>query len=183
MGNTYDVIMDRRTTHFYTEQEVPEELLMRALEAAIRAPNHKLTNPWRFIRVGKETRPKVTELGVNLKCGDEAPEAHRQRVYKKLSGPAELVVVVQALDESEMRRKEDYASVACAIQNMSLVLWEEGVGSKWSTGKVTRHEQTYEMCGVDPETEEIVGFIWMGYPLQTGKSPRKPLEEVYRQLP
>ena len=116
-------------------------------------------------------------------CDDDAPESRKRKVRQKLAAPPELIVMVQALDEDEMRRKEDYASIACAIQNMSLVLWAEGVGSKWSTGKVTRHKKTYELCEVDRDHEEIVGFVWVGYPLHTVSSPRRPLEEVYRELP
>ena len=182
-AQVYEVIIGRNTTHFYEERPVSEELLFRALRAAIRAPNHKLTNPWRFLRAGKETRAELTELGVKLKCDEDAPESRRKKVRQKLEAPAELLVVVQSLDEDELRQKEDYASIACAIQNLSLVLWAEGVGSKWSTGKVTRHKKTYELCGVDREREEIVGFVWVGYPLHTAPSPRLPLEEVYRELP
>lgn len=181
--SVYEVIVGRNTTHFYEEKPVSQELLHKALKAAIRAPNHKLTNPWRFVRVGEKTRAEITELGVKLKCDDEASDSRKQKVRQKLAAPAELIVVVQALDEDEMRRKEDYASIACAIQNMSLVLWADGVGSKWSTGKVTRHKKTYELCEVDREREEIVGFVWVGHPLHSASSPRRPLEEVYRELP
>lgn len=180
---THEVIVSRNTAHFYQDKEVPEEALLRALHAAIRAPNHKLTNPWRFVRMGPESREQITELGVALKCGDEASESRRERVRAKLSGPPVLLVVSQVLDEDAFRRKEDYASVACAIQNLSLSLWAEGVGSKWSTGGVTRHEQVYELAGIDSEHEEIVGFVWVGYPLHTATAPRKALDEVYREVP
>ena len=61
-ASIYEVIVSRNTAHFYEERPVSQELLHRALRAAIRAPNHKLTNPWRFIRVGEKTRAEITEL-------------------------------------------------------------------------------------------------------------------------
>lgn len=179
---TREALLTRRTVHFYRTDPLPEGALERALEAAIRAPNHKLTNPWRFTRLGPEARGEVTELGVSIKCGEEAPPERVAKVRKKLSDPPELIVVSQVLAEDELRRREDYAAVACAIQNASLSLWCEGVGSKWSTGRVTRQPETYEIAQIDPARERIVGFLWAGYAARTADSPRLPLEQVMRQV-
>lgn len=180
---TYDTIVGRCTTHFYRDEPVPEEAIERGLQAAIRAPNHKLTNPWRFTRMGPESRVEITEIGVMLKCDSDAPESRRDKVRTKLSAPPVLFVVSQVLDADPFRYKEDYASVACAIQNMSLSLWDEQIGSKWSTGGVTQHERVYELARIDPQHEEIVGFVWVGYPLHTAFAPRTALDEVLRQVP
>jgi nitroreductase len=182
-------ILDRKTVHRYSTEPVPEGCIERALEAAITAPNHKLTYPWRFIRVGQEARQRLTELyveGKRQKKGgltDDQEEAYRQKV----ANPPELVVPVQELDEDDFRRKEDYATMACAIQNFMVSLRGEGVFSKWTTGSVTRHQETYELLGVDPDAQEIVGFLWVGYPAEESRGdespPRRPLDEVVRRVP
>lgn len=159
-----EVLLGRRTIHFYKSEPLPEGALERALEAGVHAPNHKLTNPWRFTIVGPEVRAALTEVGVQLKCGDGADEARVAKVRAKLSVPPVLVVVSQAIDADAFRRREDYAAIACAIQNMSLSLWAEGVGSKWSSGSITRAAQTYELLEIDEQVEEIVGFFWAGFP-------------------
>ncbi len=186
--NTRKALLERRTIHFYETTPLPEGAIERALEAAVRAPNHKLTNPWRFIVVGPETRERITEWGVELKRekqrkrGGEMSEQKAARVRAKYSDPPELVVVCQALksEDDDFRRREDYAAVACAIQNMHVSLWSEGIGSKWSSGSLTYHEKTYEILGVDPEEAEIVGFIWAGYPKIVPDPDRRPLDEVVR---
>ena len=179
----YDLIVSRDTAHFYRPDPLPEGALRRALEAAIRAPNHKLTNPWRFTRVGPLTREAIVELGVELKCGPEASASRREKVRRKLADPPVLWIVSQVLVEEAFRRKEDYAAVACAIQNLCLSLWGEGIGSKWSSGELTRDERVYRLAEIDPEREEIVGFVWAGYPLHTSRAPREPLSQVARELP
>jgi nitroreductase len=121
---------------------------------------------------------------VRLKTdGQELPEKHVNRIRKKLATPPVLLVVSQLITEDDFRRKEDYAAVACAIQNISLSLWSEGVGSKWSSGGVTRHEETYQIADVDPVKEEIVGFVWAGYADIVPDPPRLPLEQVLRETP
>ena len=59
---------------------------------------------------------------------------------------------------------ENYAAVCCAIQNLMLVLWEAGVGTKWSTGIITRDDRFYDVLEIDRKQQEIVGLIPYGYP-------------------
>jgi nitroreductase len=185
---TQNVIQTRRTVHRYRSEPLPEGTIDRALEAAVAAPNHKLTNPWRFTKVGPETRQKVEDLYVRLKAQDGSLTDEQEEDYRrKVGNPSELIVVSQIWTDDDFQRREDYGAVACAIQNLMLSLWSEGVHSKWTTGSVTRHDDTYEMMGIDPDDEEIVGFIWIGYPREDreglDKPPRRPLDEVTREVP
>ncbi len=181
MNAIFETIRDRSTIHFFLDKPVSEELIQHALEAAIRAPNHKLTNPWRFIRIGPKTRTKITNIAVALKgqdCGGLSPAAEA-KVRKKVGSSPEMIVVIQELNEDLFRRKEDYASVSCAIQNLSLFLWAEGVGSKWSTGGYSRTDALYELLNIDRASQEIVGAIFIGYAEKEHiLSGRRDLSEV-----
>ena len=187
--NAFDAIVNRRTVHRYSDEPIPEGLVERALEAAVAAPNHKLSNPWRFTRVGPEGRQAIEDLYVELKrdskggLTDDQEESYRAKV----GDPPELVVPSQVLVDDDFQRREDYAAVACAIQNFMLALRSEGVFSKWTTGSITRAPETYEILDVDPEIEEIVGFVWIGYPREdcagAEKPPREPLDEIVREVP
>ena len=92
------------------------------------------------------------------------------------------MVVSQVRSADALQAKEDYAAVSCAIHNFTLALAARGVGSKWSTGSMTRHPIAYEVTQVDAEAEEIVGFIWIGVPeLESPQVPKRtPLEEHVR---
>ena len=48
-----EALLSRRTVHHFEERPVPDDVLRRGLECAIRAPNHKLTEPWRFRSLGE----------------------------------------------------------------------------------------------------------------------------------
>ncbi len=176
-----ELLLSRRTIHHYEPDPIAEGAIERALEAAIRAPNHKLTNPWRFTRVGPRIRSQLVDLGVELKGRKkELTPKYEAKLREKYGNPAELVVVSQIVDDDPFRRREDYAATACAIENFCLSLWSEGVGSKWSTGSMTRDERTYEMLRIDADAEEIVGFVWAGIPKEIPDTPRRPVDEVLR---
>lgn len=182
-------ILERRTVHHYSTEPIPQGAVERALECAVAAPNHKLTNPWRFTRVGPDGRQAIEDLYVRLKREKKGDlDEDRERRYRqKVGDPPELVVPSQVLADDDFRRREDYAAVACAIQNFMLSLRGEGVAAKWTTGSVTRHPETYELLEIDSDSEEIVGFVWIGYPREDRvgleKPGRKPLKEVVRDVP
>lgn len=180
--NVMEALMGRRTIQAFKTDPLPDGIVEKALEAAIRAPNHKLTNPWRFTQVGPKSRKLFVDYAAEAKFGGVPSERQREMVAKKLEMAPVFLVVSQVIDADPFRRKEDYASVACAIQNLSLALWAEGVGSKWSTGPATRDPRTYELLGIDPAIEEIVGVVMVGYAASIPDTPRLPLADVFREV-
>jgi nitroreductase len=79
--------------------------------------------------------------------------------------------------------REDYAACACAIQNLALFLWSEGIGMKWTTGKVTGDPRFYDLIWVDPAIESVVGMFWYGYPAKIPVTQRKSVDEILVELP
>lgn len=166
----YEAIRQRRTIKTFTPEPVPKGLLERVLETAVWAQNHRLTQPWRFRRIGPQTREALAF----------AIEAARP----KIMNPPELVAVSNIIANDEAVRREDYAATACALQNIALAAHSEGLGSIWSTGKHTRDPQAYPILRIDPAREEIIGFIAFGFPETVPPAPsRKPLREVLEYLP
>ena len=179
-----EAIRTRRTVHAYTAEPLPDGALEEALAAAHMAPNHHLTIPWRFTLPGPETRARLVPIAIAVKdakrrLGDEA----REKLRAKLLNPAAQIVVSQILHEDPATREEDYAAIACAIQNLMLSLSARGVGSKWTTGSVTHHPDTYALLGIDPGRERIVGWVWAGHPAKVPTIKRPPPDEVIRRLP
>ncbi len=176
----------RRTVHAYTRDPVPDAIIELSLAAAILAPNHRLTAPWRFVRGGRETRGRLAEIAVRLKGKPgAAPDAKTaDGIRQKLLDPHELIVVsiVRAADPAVAR--EDYASAACAIQNLQLALWAHEVASKWSTGKLTQDPETHATLGIDAAQQEIIGFVHVGIADVVPPTPPRPaLASLVRKLP
>lgn len=186
----YQALISRRTVHKYTSEPVADEAIDRALEAARWAPNHKLTEPWRFVVVGPETRERLGAVADRLarkKAGglpaDELEAMVLKQVKKITRLPALVVVTSRRSPGDAFREQEDYAASVCALHNLVLSLWGDGLGAQWSTGGITRDEETYRVLGVDPEAESIIGFLKVGHPEVVPPSRRKDLAEVVVRLP
>ncbi|MGB8355268.1 MAG: nitroreductase [Chthoniobacteraceae bacterium] len=165
-----EAIYKRRTIKDFKSGPVTPEILELALTAGIWAQNHRLTQPWRFIILGPETHNALAEL-----FGDGR---------KKILSKPLIVAVTSQLNSDPQQQREDYAATCCAIQNIQLAAWGEGLGMQWSTSKVIRNSSVYELLKVNAAREEIVGLLFFGYPANIPTpAPRKPLTELTRHLP
>ena len=171
MSDVQDNILTRRTVYKFTDKEVPESVINQALIAASKAPCHKHTHPWRFYVLGPEIRSnlipvikKLAELK-SIKLGSKDLEKDAERAIRKITQPPILIVITSKKDpEDNFREKEDYAATVCALHNMVLSFWDNDIGSQWSSGSITRDLDTYQCLSINPNTEEIIGFLKAGYP-------------------
>lgn len=180
----FEAVIARRTAHRYESRPLPNGALERALEAANHAPCHRLTFPWRFVRVGPRSRRVLADLAVAIKSARQplAPDA-AARVAAKVLEPPELVVACQLRSTDPFQAREDYAACACAIQNFCISLAGEGIRTKWSTGAITRDPRAWEVLGVDPARAEVIGFLWAGYAELPGPVERPALSAVVTSVP
>jgi nitroreductase len=186
----YESILTRRTIKDFRPDPVPDETLERVLTAGLWAQNHRLTQPWRFTILGAETHHRLAEIAAESQLALLAPDAaapERQRVQadalKKIRSKPLVVGVSQYLGPPA-QRQEDYGAIACAIQNIQLAAWGEGLGMQWSSGKLTQLPRTYELLSIRPDEEEIVGMLFFGYPASVPPAQaRRPLSDVMRRLP
>lgn len=194
MTDGYDLLRARRSIFAFTDQPVPADKLRRALDAGRFAQNHKLTEPWRFAIVGPITRAKIADVLRRIKLGDIAaiaPDKRETKIIKAdkdarklVSLPALVVVSMPKSPDHPIRQREDYAACSCAVQNIALALWADGIGMQWSTGDVTRDAETYRILDIDPAREEIIGFLKIGYPAEVPEARRElGLDDVTRELP
>lgn len=177
-----DVIRNRRSIDSYRPDLPPREDILTAIDSARWAPNHRLTEPWHFYLCGPETRRAIIDLNAELtraKSGDAAAEKKRAR-WSQMPG---YLVVTCDLNADPLLEREDYAATCCAIQNLMLRLWSMGIGTKWTTGAVTRDSRFYDLIWVDPMQEVVAGLLWYGYPADIPDSTRRPAETVTVDLP
>lgn len=177
------VLSERRTVHKYKDKVFDFHLIEEAIRLASFAPCHKLTYPQRFLWVTESYQQKIFDLALEQKQKTEVlSEVAINKLKEKMLNP-NLLVVMQTLSESEFQRKEDYATCAMAIQNLKLYLWDKGLGTKWSTGKITRSPETYKLLKVNPEEHEIIGFVWVGKAAQVPRpAPRPALEHFLKKI-
>ena len=178
-----DVILNRRTIHNFKPEPVPPvEEIQKAMDMAICAPNHHSTEPWRFYLLGNETKEKICLLNAEMIEAVRGEQAARIKLDRWREIPGWLLLTCTK-STNEIRAMEDYAACCCASENMMLYLWSIGIGVKWTTGGVTRDPRFYEILGVDPDKESVVGLFWYGYPDDVPQSSRKKSEDRIVVLP
>jgi len=174
-------IYTRRSIQNFIPGRVDPALVRRAVELACRAPNHKLTEPWRFYMLGEETAAKIvsrnTEM-VRIEKG-EAAAANKQARWSEI--PHWLVVTCRR-SEDAFREKEDYAACCCAAMSIMLFLWANGVGMKWTTGPVIRDAAFFGIVGVRPDSEFVVGLYQYGFAAEIPQAHRSPAEDFLTEL-
>jgi nitroreductase len=176
------LLRGRRSIDLYQPEPVGTAVLREAIELARWAPNHRLTEPWRFYLIGARTAEPLIELAAELdaaKKGEAAGAARRQR----LKGIPGFFVLTSARSDDPLLDREDYGACCCAAQNLMLYLWQRGIGVKWTTGGVTRHPRFYEVLGIDAGKEVVVGFFWYGVPKVVPTQERRPVVEIVTERP
>ena len=178
----FQAIKKRRTIHIFSEKRVPNEVIERSLTAANQAPCHRKTFPWRFTSLGINKRELLCHLQMSLKFPDKPiDDIELKKIKDKILNPSHLLVASQVCSDNQVQKLEDYAACACAIQNLSLSLVADGVGCKWSTGKITKDPNTYQIVELDPTEEEIIGFIWIGYGTEPPLIKRPLISTIFRE--
>lgn len=175
----------RRTSiRSFRAEPVPREIIERLLECAVRAPNHKLTQPWRFTILTGTARDRFAELRAQhrLKRFDTptAPEAlaAAEKMRRETRDTPVFVVVMSAVNSDEITREEDYAASMMAVANLMIAAESLGLGTYLKTGGMLRDPTFLELARV-PEGHRVVAVISLGYPAETGTPRRrKPPAEL-----
>jgi nitroreductase len=151
-----DAIRTRRTHKVYGPEPVPRETLDELFELARWAPNHNLTNPWRFRVVGPESLARLKEA-----AGEEAAA--------KLDR-APTLIVVSALETGDpVQDEEDYAAASVAAYIVLLAAHARGLAGYWRTPSVLRTPAGRAAAGV-PDGERAIALLHLG-PRRQEKEP------------
>ena len=177
-----ETLRGRRTIELFLHTPVPPALVREAIELATWAPNHHVTEPWKFYLLGKETIGACVDLVRDIVTAKKDAKMGEFKAASWAEKPGWLVVTCRKSND-ELLQREDYAACSAATQNFMLYLWKAGIGSKWTTGDITRDPRFFDILGIDPNEEFVVGLIWYGFPKLTPEQSRRPLTEVLTELP
>jgi nitroreductase len=166
-----DAIRTRRTHKAYDPTPVDRVTLEALFDLARWAPNHNLTNPWRFRVLG----PRALEA-LKAAAGPEAAA--------KLDRAPTLVAASAVVGgEDSVADEEDVQAAACAVYIVLLGAHARGLGSYWRTPGVLRTPQGRAACGV-PDAERVLGLLHLGHAKGERVVPaRAPLEAIRTYLP
>jgi nitroreductase len=152
-------IRTRRTHKAYGAEPVPRGTLEELFELARWAPNHNLTNPWRFRVVGPAALTRLKEAA--------GPEA-----ASKLDRAPTLVVTSVIQTGDDMQDQEDLCAAAIASYIVLLGAHARGLAGYWRTPEVLRTAAGRAAVGVGEE-ERVLGLLHLGPPRQEKEPPER----------
>jgi nitroreductase len=170
-------ITGRTSVRRFRPDPIPREVIERLLDCAVRAPNHKLTEPWRFAVLTGGARDTFADIraGHRLKrftdpASDEA-RAAADKVRRESRQTPVYVVVMSALNPDDITREEDYAATMMAIANLMIAAQALSLGTYLKTGGVMRDPALHQLAQV-PDNFRVVGIVSLGYPAEE-EAPRR----------
>jgi nitroreductase len=164
-----EAISSRRSIKRFTDRPVTREQIEILLSCAVAAPNHRLTQPWRFYVLGPDARHAYgLALGDRKAKKIEDPELARTTrdtvAVEHRALPAMLAIAVVENENPEIR-EEDYAAAMMAIQNLSLAAVAVGLGTHIKSGAVMADPAARAAVGVK-DNERIVAIVNVGEPAE-----------------
>jgi nitroreductase len=158
-------IRSRRTHKRFGAAPVPREVVGELLELARWAPNHHLTEPWRFRVLGPESLASLAAAG---KPGE----------LEKLSRAPTLLVASAKLTGDEHQNHEDVLATACAVYIVLLAAHGRGLASYWRTPRVLQTREGQAAIGMG-EDEVFVALVHLGPPVDEPVAKERAPVESY----
>ena len=173
--SVYHAIYARRSAWKFSGEPVDRMAIERMLDAAIWAPNHRLTEPWRFfvLEQGSPVRARAAELAAEYQMQRTGDQRRADAARQKVLDPPIVIYVYNVPGPDEETTRENYASVCIAAHNISLAGAAEGLAVTWETGGVTRHPGLKELLGAE-ESWEMATMLLIGHPGEHPVSRRSP---------
>jgi nitroreductase len=160
-----EAIRTRRTHKAYGSDPVDRDTLAELLDLGRWAPNHHLTNPWRFRVLGPETLARLKD-------------AAGPQDAAKLDRAPTLVAVSVVRGGDPVADEEDLCAAACAAYIVLLAAHGRGLAGYWRTPAVLRTPEGRAALGIG-EDEHAIGLLHLGPARQEQRPPeRAPAGDV-----
>jgi nitroreductase len=161
-----EAIRTRRTHKVYGSEPVDRAVLTELLELGRWAPNHHLTNPWRFRVLGPETLEQL-KAAVGAEGASKLDRA-----------PTLVAVSCIRTPDDPVAEEEDLLASACAAYAVLLGAHNRGLAGYWRTPAILREPAGRAALDI-PDTEHCIGLLHLGPARQEQHVPeRAPLGEV-----
>jgi nitroreductase len=159
----------RRSAYAYLDDPVPRALVERAIRAAMLAPNHRKTSPWRFfVYAGAGRAPLVAAYEAAARRLNRDVAKARQRA---LDAPVMIVVTcIPQVGQPKVLVNEEEFATAAAIQNMLLTLACANVSTLLTTGDLAESPEMHALVGLGDGQGRIMAVVNAGY-----RNPARPV--------
>ena len=193
----FEAIYTQKAIRRLKPDPVPDELVRKLIDAAIRAPSGGNRQPWAFVVIrDSDSKRKIGEWYLdawNQTYGAIPEEARAQfrgsfaRTYRSAEhlahhlAEAPVLILVCASDvgvPGSAAAASMYGSIFPAVQNLLLAARGLELGAALTTLHKLHEADVKALLGI-PDNVETVALIPVGYPAgKYGPASRRPVEEV-----
>jgi nitroreductase len=179
MTSLSELVRARRTTKVFGAEPLDRATIAELLELARWAPNHHLTNPWRFSVLGPNALARLKDAaGTHAADGSGSADA----AAKLDRAPTLIAVGATQSGSDDVQDEEDLLAAGCAAFLVLLGAEERGLASYWRTPAVLRTAAGRAALGV-PDDVRLIGLLHLGPRRQEQPAPeRAPLADVVTWL-
>jgi nitroreductase len=159
-----EALHNRTSVPKLTDPAPSGDCLQNIFKAALRAADHGVLRPWRFLTIAGNSRHKLGDLFV--KAAEAADSTRDQAALERLRQKplrAPLIIVTIAIhhEHAKIPELEQDLSAAAATQNMLLAAYAQDIGAFWRTGSMAYDPVVKKGLGLT-ENEKIIGFLYLG---------------------
>jgi len=179
-------ILSRRDCRQWLPQEVNPEDIRQILYAATWAPNHKMTEPWKFNVILPAARSKFLSILAQGLIQTAANDNQKEDLIKKatqltteFSQVPAFIAIACIRDSDPVIERENLLTVGCACQNFLLAAEELGLSAHWGSGLASKTPALLEWLGWDNQCIPV-GLFQVGYASTKPQTRRSPLEDFVR---
>ncbi len=182
-----EAIRSRRSVGKVRPERPPRDVIEQIVEAATWAPNHRLTEPWRFYVLAGDARAALGQVMGRAQAARASSTADPAATFAKaaakpLRAPVVIAVAVEPTGGPKVVEVEEVAAGAAAVQNMLLAAHELGLAAIWRTGDPA-YDPAVKAFFELPPTAHLLGFVYVGYPdMPPPERARRPVADVTHWL-
>jgi nitroreductase len=186
LSEVTELIRNRRSIapEHFGSRKVHREQVELMLNNASWAPNHGLTQPWRFVVMNDQSKIELAEVAFFCATNGKDPNDINLNKVQRMKDRILTSSVVIALNmhrdpAQKVPEWEEVAAMGAAVQNLHLTATAYGLAGFWATPSVIQHPAMRDFLQLS-EGVTCLGFFYLGYLKEDGefKSHRKPLEYV-----
>ena len=176
-------LLTRKSHGRLTGPAPSKEQLSHIFKLALRAPDHALLKPWRYLVFEGESLAQLGELFVQASVKAEpdlSPEKLEKIANKPLRAPLVIVSVVSFKEHKKVPEIEQILSAGAAVQNILMAAHLKGIGAMWRTGNLAFNRHLMDSLGL-LDNEQITGFIYLGQEVGSKAAIRHPEQSEFIQ--
>ena len=163
------LIQSRRSTkpRLFNGKKIEDRIIWQILGNANWAPNHGLTQPWKYHVFSDSGLTKLAEFQATWYQENTPSEKFKQDKYERMKSniikSSHVIAICMERQKSEkIPEIEEIEAVACSVQNMALTATAYNVCSFWGSGGVTYTTELKKFLELG-EHDRCLGYLYLGY--------------------